>query len=420
MIRWLPLMLSLAFAGCVSMARVDDALPLSVREHPENFVVVTVRNDMNGVSTRAGSTPRGYERSNYGPSAFARDAVSAIARDYRLDEVSGWPIAELGIHCVVFRVPDSAQVSLMLDRLNHDGRVESAQPLNVFATRSDAYNDPYQDLQSNLNKMGVSRAHQWSRGTGVHIAIVDTGADTRHPDLAGRVVETRNFVDNDANAFARDRHGTAVAGVIAADSNNRIGIVGVAPEAHLHIYKACWQQNAISGAACNTFTLAKGLAAAIDARVQIVNLSLAGPEDALLTRLVARGQQRGLVFVGALSPAPSSAEALTDFPAGIAGVLKVATSESSFAGRDALRAPGTDVLTLAPDGHYDFASGNSLATAAVTGTVALLISQDKKIGPERLQQLLMRSTSERAGIDACAALAALLRQASCTQAVAAE
>ena len=415
MIRWLSLVILFCCTGC---ATIDRGLPLLAREHPERFIVVTVRNDEVPASTRAGSTPRGYEGIGYGPGPYASSAVHGLAASYRLDEVSGWPIAELGVHCVVFQIPTDATLSETLDRLTHDDRVESAQPLNTFATRTSSYNDPYQDLQGSLNTMSVTEAHRLSRGTGVHVAVIDTGADISHPDLAGRVIEQRNFVDNDMNAFARDRHGTAVAGVIAADSNNRIGIVGIAPEARLHIYKACWEQNA-PAASCNTFTLAKGLAAAIDARVQIVNLSLAGPQDSLLTRLVMHAQERGLIFVGAMPQSPGSAEALTAFPVGIAGVLKVAASESRTTAGDALHAPGVDVLTLAPQGRYDFFSGNSLATAGVTGAVALLLQRDRSASAARLQQLLSAS-APKGGVDACAALALLLHEGSCNQPIASE
>jgi subtilisin family serine protease len=415
MMRWLSLVVLFCCTGC---ATLDRGLPALVREHPERFVVVTVRNDEVSSSTRAGSTPRGYERIGYGPGPYASGAVHGLAASYRLDEVSGWPMAELGVHCVVFQIPSDATQSEMLDRLTHDDRVESAQPLNTFATRTSNYNDPYQDLQGSLHTMSVTEAHRLSRGTGVHVAVIDTGADISHPDLAGRVIEQRNFVDNDMKAFARDRHGTAIAGVIAADSNNRIGIVGIAPEARLHIYKACWEQNA-PAASCNTFTLAKGLAAAIDARVQIVNLSLAGPQDSLLTRLVTHAQERGLIFVGAMPQSSGSPEALTAFPVGIAGVLKVAASESQTAD-DALHAPGVDVLTLAPDGRYDFFSGNSLATAGVTGAVALLLQRDRTVNAARLQQLLSASAPAKGGVDACAALALLLHEGSCNQPIASE
>lgn len=422
MIRWLTtLWLCLACAACASLpTQTDEPLPLAARTHPESFVVVTVRNDSGPILPRAGSTMRGYDgtTARYGVGSNARGAVQALADAHRLKQVSSWPIPQLGVHCAVFEVPRDQTVGSVLDRLKRDARVESAQPLQSFATQASGHDDPYQSLQGSLVSMSVIAAHRWSRGARVRVAVIDTGADTHHPDLAGRIAEQRNFVDEDRRSFDHDRHGTAVAGVIAADADNALGIVGVAPQASLYIYKACWQND--TGASCNTFTLAKALVAALDAGVQVVNLSLAGPEDPLLTRLVVAGQQHGIIFVGATPPAGTANAAAAVFPSGIEGVLKVAAIEHHRADRTTLLAPGVEVLTLVPQGHYDFLSGNSLATANVAGIVALLLARDRNLSADRLQQLLL-ATARRApdvdategGVNACAALAALLQQAPC-------
>lgn len=434
MIRLLiTLCICLGSAACAGLpASTDESLPAAVRNHPDSFVIVTVRNDHPPLATRAGSTMRGYDSaSRYTIGSKARTAVNALAASHHLREVSSWPIPTLGIHCVVFELPANETVAGMIDRLRRDSRVESAQPLNAFATQSTSYesaryNDPYQSLQGSLVKMNVLSAHRWSRGAGVRIAVIDTGVDSAHPDLTGRIAEQRNFVDADDWTFNHDRHGTAVAGVIAADSNNRIGIVGIAPEARLHVYKACWQQAAASGgAACNTFTLAKALAAAIDARVQIANLSLAGPEDSLLTRLVARGQQQGIVFVGAASSSADTAangKPQPEFPAGIDDVIKVAAIEHHRAEPGTVLAPGAEVLTLAPQGHYDFVSGSSLAAANVSGAIALLMARDRTVTAGQLKQLLTTTArtvtagdATEASVNACAALAALLKQGACPE-----
>ncbi len=113
--------------------------------------------------------------------------------------------------------------------------------------------------------------------------------------LGGSIAAAANFVDSDREQFRRDRHGTEIAGVIAAVANNREGIVGVAPEARLLVFKACWQARADDDAAlCNSFTLARALVAALDAHAQVVNLSLAGPEDPLLSDLIREGLRRGV------------------------------------------------------------------------------------------------------------------------------
>jgi subtilisin family serine protease len=270
--------------------------------------------------------------------------------------------------------------------------------------------------------MGIPAAHDLSRGAGVQVAVIDTGVDTRHPDLQGRIVEKRNFVDADWKAFDNDRHGTAVAGLIAATANNALGIVGIAPEASVHAYKACWQlANGDSAAACNTFTLAKALSAAIDAGVQIANLSLAGPGDPLLTRLVRQARERGMIVVGAAPPDRRGGS----FPTDIDGVIAVASLDQQADARlGALSAPGTEVLTLVPDGHYDFASGSSIATANVSGVIALLLARERTPSSASLIQLLgstaqdahstkVSTLSTNRSVNAAAALCVAIHDRAC-------
>jgi len=266
--------------------------------------------------------------------------------------------------------------------------------------------------------MDVADAHPWSRGEGVTIAIIDTGADTEHPDLRGSISGAANFVDSDERQFRSDRHGTEIAGVIAAIANNREGIVGVAPAAHLVILKACWQIHADADAAqCNSFTLARALTAAFDAHVQVVNLSIAGPADPLLGDLIGEGLRRGIIFVGA-APGDAGNENLMHQ----AGVIEVASSDRHTHDVSVLSAPGREILTLMPGGRYDFASGASIATAQVSGVIALLLSKDHKLLPADAYQLLRRtsahphdSTGDGGWVDACAAVVAIVGHGECNQ-----
>jgi subtilisin family serine protease len=159
-----------------------------------------------------------------------------------------------------------------------------------------------------------------------------------------------------------------MAGLIAAVANNHVGIVGIAPLAQIEVYEACWQlKPADDAAVCNTFTLAKALAAALDAGAPLVNLSIAGPADPLLAALVEAAVRRGVTFVGA------AAEPADAFPTSIPGVIAVQGLEHSFRA-DALSVPASHILTLRPDGQYDFESGTSVAAAELTGVIALLMS----------------------------------------------
>jgi subtilisin family serine protease len=393
-------------------ARARALLPEAARDAPQHYVVVTVRNPINPPALHAASSGRGYDNlATYQAGGSARDASRALAAQYGLRETSSWPIALLGVHCLVFALPENADPEQVRAVLARDPRVESVQPLQQFDTASSGYNDPYASLQDNVRRMAIPEAQSLGRGAGVRVAVIDTGVELDHPDLPTTARST-NFVDDDRRAFGEDAHGTAVAGVIAAIPNNGIGIVGVAPDVQLLLYKACWRAAATgSQALCNTFTLAQALAAAIEAHADVINLSLAGPSDPLLTRLVQRALDRGTIVVGAV-PLDGLRN---DFPADIPAVIAVDAIEngsgSSGLNDDIVRAPGRDVISLAPMGHYDFYSGSSLATAEISGVVALLRSQRRNLSAREADSLL--SENAPAVPNACAALATLLHRSDC-------
>jgi hypothetical protein len=406
----------------------------------DRLILVTIANDSAALLSEPGSTPHGYDAIGaYTVSDQAQAIGAALGRDYHLQEVREWPIVPLGVQCLVFALPPQADRSELLRRLSADRRVRLAQPLQLFdalgggpATSAQAsttpatfgassgslplpaYNDPYIGLQHGFAAIDAGAAQQWSRGEGVSVAIIDTGVEVDHPDLVGRIAAARNFIDDDMRSFATDRHGTGVAGIIGADANNNLGIVGVAPLARLQIYKACQPLQPQSlEAQCNSFTLALALDAAIKAHAQIVNLSLGGPADPLLAQLVSYGQRRGMVFVGAV---PEDGR-LDGFPLGIPGVIAVDQIGRSDASTLVLHAPGGDILSLAPAGRYDFATGSSFAAAHVSGAIALLRARVPNLDATTIFALLERTrTRDEQGdrINICAALAAIQPQTDCT------
>lgn len=397
--------------GCMQVAREKTDAEL-IRTHPERFVVITIHNTEAMPSARAGSSPRDYGSTMpYAVAPTTRATARELAAHYRMKPVREWPIAQLSVHCIVYEMNAGESQSDLLRRLRSDARVESAQPLNSFVTMSPTdgrtyeskpYNDPYASLQISLAAMGVPQAHAVSLGKGVNIAVIDTGVDTSHADFAGSHISVSNFTGQRLRPAA---HGTAVAGIIAAAGGNGLGIVGIAPEAHVHALAACWSAaDRPSQAVCDSFTLAVALAKAIELKANIVNLSLGGPSDPLLRRLVEHGLARNMIFVAAL-PAEGAA---SGFPSEIPGVVVVDAVGHEHSARNVLLAPGTDVLTLVPPNSYDFVSGSSMAAANVSGGIALLLSH--RLKAHEVRDALAQTAPTGDSINLCVALAG--RQAS--------
>jgi subtilisin family serine protease len=111
-------------------------------------------------------------------------------------------------------------------------------------------------LQTSAQTLQLEQIHRITTGKNVKIALVDTGVELNHPDLIGQISTTADYTKGNTEQFSADVHGTAVAGIIAAIKDNNIGIVGVAPNAEIIALKACWIQQGVSQAVCNSFTLA--------------------------------------------------------------------------------------------------------------------------------------------------------------------
>lgn len=406
-------------SGAPSAADAGRAATATMRAAPERYVVLTVRNPVAVASAHAASTPRGYVAPrSYRVGATARRAALAVANDHHLSAAAEWPIEVLGVHCLVFRLPDGVDRAAAMVALARDPRVESVQPLAEFATLSSPTNDPYRPLQKNLDVLGVDAAHTVSRGRGVKVAVVDTAVDVRHPDLDADRITARDVAD--VPVTPGEVHGTQVVGAIAAVPANGIGIVGVAPDVDVLALRACWNRTTVpaapGAAVCNSFTLARALVAAIDARADVLNLSLGGPADPLLQRLIGVARARGAIVVGAVAPGDPE----DGFPARVPGVIAVRESGSAASRMDDVAAPASDVLTLAPGGAYDFASGSSLAAAQVSGVVALLLSARPHARSADVLAALQASAPRQVGarssypsVNACGALVAFGALSAC-------
>jgi hypothetical protein len=355
---------------------------------------------------RAGADYGGYGAglgSDPGRPARRRVALE-LARAHGLRIVDDWPMPVIGLDCYVMEGPADAKAAL-LAALASDPRVAWAQPVNLFhgMGQAGARADPLYPLQPDGKAWHVAELHRVSTGRGVRVAVVDSGVDSEHPDLARQVAVRENFVDD--QPAPPEAHGTAVAGVIAAHAGNGLGVAGVAPDARLMALRACWETagaGGAQGARCSSFTLAKALQFAILHDARVINLSLGGPADRLLQTLVESAAVRGITVVGAVDPARPK-----DFPAIVPGVLAVGMvapghAAPAGAGEGMLLAPGVDVPTCVPRARWGFVTGTSYAAAHVSGLVALLAELLPQAGPAELRRHIFVSpgSSPGAGPDA--------------------
>ena len=399
--------LALLTAGCSSLAlqeRSGEEAEAPPRQLQDRQLIVTL----------APATPEVW-------ATLAKE----LSDEYGLDQVGAFPLTSLGVQCVVFQVSENRPVDAVLAQLTVDPRVESVQQNQFFQGLGALAGDPYASLQYGPRAVHADRAHAWVTGRGVRVAVVDTGVDTNHPDLTDRVVKTINFVEGGEKTFTSDYHGTAVAGVIGARADNGMGIYGIAPDADLLAVKACWHRRpGTSEAWCSSWTLAKAIDFAIVEHVRVLNLSLSGPPDPLLRRLIVKAiSEQNITVVAAVMEREDPA---LSFPANLSTVIAVIASDAqdhvrAHVGKQPtlLAAPGIEVLTTVPNGAYDFLSGSSFATAHVSGIVALLLEGNPQLSPREVRDLLVDSGHPVNGndpemvsvrhVDACAALRRVLR-----------
>ncbi|MEO6867373.1 MAG: S8 family serine peptidase, partial [Gaiellales bacterium] len=155
-------------------------------------------------------------------------------------------------------------------------------------------NDTFYSSQWALQKIGAERAWELSRGNGVTIAVVDSGFDYIHPDLAGRVDLGRDFVDKDDDPMDVQGHGTHVAGIAAGGADDDYGIAGIAPGARILAVRVLDAEGA-----GNYSQVADGIVYAAKRGAKVINLSLGGEEKSeLLRTAIDYAAARGAVVTG--------------------------------------------------------------------------------------------------------------------------
>lgn len=350
------------------------------------------------------------------------DVANQLAQKYDFVIVDTWRFDSLARDGFVVAATWTLDLKARLAELSADPMIESAQGMQYFSVAgkpSPSKIDPYAVLQHSLITARIDESHQLSTGKDVKVAIVDTGLDRSNSDLRDRISGTLNFVDADQTIEIVEFHATAVAGIIGAEANNGRGIVGIAPDSKMYALRACWESNpGSSRGQCSSFALARALDWAISNGMKVVNMSLQGQYDPLVSRLIMRAVSSGVVVVAATE----IGEGQFSFPASMNEVIAVTSHDTQRAvdyTRNAGKvfiAPGEEILTTMPDNTFDFVSGSSFASAHVSGIVALLAEHVPDIDAHTVKAVLRSSTriaNWTVSIDACEALATVTGAENC-------
>jgi subtilisin family serine protease len=274
----------------------------------------------------------------------------------------------------------------MIGQLETDSVVASAQPNYLFSLQQSETKSEGDPAQYELAKLRLPQAHAIAKGDNVLVAVIDSGVDAEHPDLAGSVAQSYDALDT---PMAPHKHGTAIAGLIAAHGR----LMGAAPAARVLAIRAFDATG--KTAEGSTFGILKSLDWAVANHARVINMSFAGPADPAIHRSLQAAAKKGVVLIAAAGNAGAKSPPL--YPAADANVIAVTATdaddklfEQSNRGRYiAVAAPGAQIMVAIPDGQYEMSSGTSYSAAEVSGIVALMLGHNPGLTADKVRGILM-------------------------------
>jgi hypothetical protein len=314
-----------------------------------------------------------------------------LARRHRLTRLASQNFPLVGATIGLFRITDGRTVDVVSRELERDG-VRSVQPnFRYVLQEQQAVLTEGDPAQYALATLRLPEAHTLAHGANVTIAVIDSGIDLKHPELAGAISDSFDALGSKEGPHV---HGTGIAGVIVAHAR----LMGSAPAANIVAIRAF--ATAPSGAESTSFVVLKALDYAASHGAQIVNMSFAGPKDALIERGIAAAASKGIVMVAAAGNAGPKSPPL--YPAANPNVIAVSATDAHdklFAASNrgshiAIAAPGVDIFLPAPDEKYQMTSGTSFSAAYISGLVALMLERNPALKPEEVRATLMKTARD--------------------------
>jgi hypothetical protein len=310
-----------------------------------------------------------------------------LARRYGLTRLQSQNFPLIGSTIGLFRITGRRGVETVSREFSTEASVRSVQPNFRYVLQEQkaelTEGDP---AQYAVAKLRLPEAHTLAHGANVTIAVIDSAIDANHPELANAIADSFDALGSKEGPHA---HGTGVAGAIVAHAR----LMGSAPAARILAIRAFGA--APKGAESTSYVILKGLDYAAAHGAQIVNMSFAGPKDALIERGIAAMAAKGIVMVAAAGNAGAKSPPL--YPAANTNVIAVSATDahdklftaSNRGGYIAMAAPGVDIFLPAPDDKYQMTSGTSFSAAYVSGLVALMLERNPALKPDELRTTLM-------------------------------
>jgi len=268
-----------------------------------------------------------------------------------------------------------------------DPEVEAAEVDRLVKPEITTANDPYYVNAWHLAKINAPTAWDLSKGNGVTVAVLDSGVDGTHPDLVHKMVPGWNMVDNNSNTSDVYGHGTMVAGVVGAQSNNGLGVTSIAWGASIMPVRV-----ALSTGSAYLSTIAAGIIWAADHGAKIANCSFATLTGSSTIQSAANYMRSkgGLVVVaggnsGTFDPTPNNSSVISVSATNSSDAI---ASWSSYGSYIDVAAPGVDIWSTTKGGGYAAVSGTSFATPLTAGVLALMESANPSLTNTVLESLL--------------------------------
>ncbi|MBS3908153.1 MAG: S8 family peptidase [Actinobacteria bacterium] len=314
------------------------------------------------------------------------EAQDALIRKY------GYRLKHLHlINAAVAVLPSEAQTALA----KSPGVIGIENDGIVVALGGKTIAESTQALPWGIDRINADLVWPVSIGSGVKVAVIDTGIDIAHPDLAANVKGGFNAINRKASANDDHGHGSHVAGIVAAVDNS-IGVIGAAPKAELFAVKVLDKTG--SGRISDVI---EGLQWAVDNRIQVANMSLGTTTySKALHKAVKNACSTGLIIVAAAGNNGPGLNTV-NYPARFNEVIAVAATDennlvTSFSSRGPeidVAAPGSNIYSTFNNGGYATLNGTSMAAPHVTGAVALKLQINPELTPLQILEQLKRTAS---------------------------